>query len=59
MKNKYFYHSRISEAKFREIVRHFAMQINASKTSLLCGVKEKLFLNSQDPPRFWSFQTRK
>ena len=38
MKNKYFYRSRISEAKFREIVRHFAMDINASKTALLCGV---------------------
>ena len=37
MKNKYFYRSRISEAKFREIVRHFAMDINASKTALLCG----------------------
>ena len=34
MKNKYFYRSRISEAK---IVRHFAMDINASKTALLCG----------------------
>ena len=33
MKNKYFY--RISEAKFREIVRHFAMDINASKTEAI------------------------
>ena len=52
MKNRYFYRSRISGAKFREIVRHFAMEINASKTSLLCGVKEKLFLNSRDPSIF-------
>ena len=37
MKNKYFYRSRISEARFREIIRHFAMDINVSKTALLCG----------------------
>ena len=34
MKNKYFHRSRISEAKFCKIVRHLAMDIDASKTAL-------------------------
>ena len=48
MKNKYFYRSRISEAKLREIVWHFVMDINANKTDLLYGTKENILLNSQD-----------
>ena len=49
MKNKYFYRSQISKAKFREIIQHFVSEINASKTALLCRDKENLFLNSRDP----------
>ena len=33
MKNKYFYRSRISKAKFREVGQHFVMDINANKTA--------------------------
>ena len=40
MKNKYFYRSRISEDKLCEIVRNSMMEINESKTALICGVKE-------------------
>ena len=40
MKNKYFYRSRISEDKFREIIQNSMMEINENKTALLCGVKE-------------------
>ena len=37
MKNRYFY--RISEAKFREIVRYFTMDINASKTEAIQTIR--------------------
>jgi transposase len=33
MKNKYYFRSRISEAKFREVVRYFSLDIDASKTA--------------------------
>jgi transposase len=36
--NKYFYHSHISEKKFREIIRYFAMDLEASKIAELTGV---------------------
>jgi transposase len=36
--NKYFYHSHISEKKFREIIRYFAMDLEASKIADLTGV---------------------
>ncbi len=38
MKNKYFYRSRISEAKFRDIVRCFTNDIDASKTAIFCSI---------------------
>lgn len=38
MKNKYIYRSRISEAKFREIVKLFSIDIEAVKISELTGV---------------------
>ena len=41
MKNKYFYRSRISEAKFREIVRHFAMDINEGQDSFTLWSKSE------------------
>jgi len=37
-KNKYCYHSHLSEWKFREIMRYFAMDIEASKIAVLTGV---------------------
>ena len=40
MKNKYIYHSRISEKKFREILKYFAEDIEASKISNLTRISE-------------------
>ena len=41
MKNKYCIRSRISEAKFREIIRFFSADIEAKKISELTGISEK------------------
>jgi len=38
MKNKYFIRSRISEPKFREIIRYFSLDIEATKISVLTGI---------------------
>lgn len=38
MKNKYIFRSRISEKKFREILKLFCLDIEATKTAELCGV---------------------
>ena len=38
MKNKYVVRSRISEKQFREIVRLFCIDIEASKVSQIVGV---------------------
>ena len=38
MKNKYIYRSRISESKFREILKLFSLDIEAKKVSELTGV---------------------
>jgi len=38
MKNKYIYRSRISESKFREILKFFCADLNATDTASLCGV---------------------
>lgn len=38
MKNKYIYRSRISESKFREIIKFFSADLNATDTSKLVGV---------------------
>ena len=37
-KNRYFRHSKISEAKFRQIVRYFAMDLTATDCAELCGL---------------------
>ena len=37
-KNRYFKHSKISEAKFRQILRYFAMDLTASDCAELSGV---------------------
>jgi transposase-like protein len=41
MKNKYCYRSRISEAKFREIIKYFALDIEATKIAILTNVDRK------------------
>ena len=38
MVNKYFYRSRISEAKFREIIRCFALDLTSVQISKLTGI---------------------
>ena len=40
MKNKYIIRSRISEKKFREILKYFAEDIEASKISNLTKISE-------------------
>jgi transposase len=37
-KNRYFRHSKISEAKFRQIVRYFAMDLTATDCAELSGI---------------------
>ena len=48
MKKKYVIHSRITEAKFRQIIKLFSLDIEASKVAKLVGVSRqsinKLFL---------------
>lgn len=41
MKNKYCNRSRISEAKFREIIKYFSLDLEAKKISILTGVSEQ------------------
>jgi transposase len=38
MSNKYIYHSKISEKKFREIIRYFSHDIEATKIASLTGI---------------------
>ena len=38
MKNKYIYRSRISEKKFREILKYFSQDIEATKIANLTGI---------------------
>mgnify|MGYP000167796320 CR=1 FL=1 len=38
MKNKYYRRSRISEAKFREIIRYFSLDFTANNTAKLTKV---------------------
>ena len=38
MKNKYIYRSRISEKKFREILKYFVQDIEATKIANLTGI---------------------
>ena len=38
MTNKYIFHSKISEKKFREMLRYFSLDIEASKIAELVGV---------------------
>lgn len=37
-KNRYYIRSKISEAKFRQVMRHFALDLTASDTARLCGL---------------------
>jgi hypothetical protein len=39
MKNKYIYRSKISEAKFRQIVKLFALDLDATQISEITGIR--------------------
>ena len=41
MRNKYYKRSKISERKFREIVKYFSMDLEATKIAELSGVSRK------------------
>jgi hypothetical protein len=41
MKNKYVYHSKISEAKFRELVKYFALDLTATQIAVLTRLNRK------------------
>ena len=69
-KNKYYKRSRISEHKFREILRCFCSDMNAEKTASFCRVnrntvnriffllRERIFLHSleQEKKEKWEFE---
>ena len=38
MKNKYIYRSRISEKKFREILKYFSLDLEAIKIAEICKI---------------------
>ena len=38
VKNRYYRRSKLSEAKFRVIIRHFALDLNATECAALTGV---------------------
>ncbi|TQR60742.1 hypothetical protein DMC01_04345 [Campylobacter troglodytis] len=38
MKNKYMIHSRISEKKFREILKYFTLDLEAKKIAEICKI---------------------
>jgi transposase len=38
MKNKYYNRSRISEAKFREIIKYFVLDLNATQITTLTNL---------------------
>ena len=40
MENKYCYRSRISEAKFRELIKYFSLDLEATKIVKLTGISE-------------------
>lgn len=44
MKNKYIVRSRISEKKFREVLKYFAQDIEATKIANLTGIS-RIFIN--------------
>lgn len=41
MKNKYVKRSRISEAKFRELIKYFSLDLDASQIAVLTGLNRK------------------
>lgn len=48
MKNKYIKGTHISEQKFREILRHFSLDIESEKTAILVGISRSTLTNFTD-----------
>ncbi len=38
MKNQYIKHSKVSEAKFRQLLKHFALDLDAQQIAILCNL---------------------
>ena len=53
-KNKYINSSKISEAKFREIVKHFVADLSATQIATLSGINRnsinKYIMDNGNPP---------
>ena len=59
-KNRYFNRSKLSEAKFRQIVKHFALDLTATECSALSGVSVRsvnnIYLRMRERMAVWCFQ---
>lgn len=59
-KNRYFNRSKLSEAKFRQIVRHFALDLTATECAALSGVSlrsiNSIYLRMRERMAWWCFQ---
>jgi len=60
MNNKYYKRSKISEAKFRQIIRYFAMDFTARDTAQLSGISRRsvtdIFGRMRQKIAYWSRQ---
>lgn len=59
-KNRYFSRSKLSEAKFRQIVKHFALDLTATECSALSGVSVRsvntIYLRIRARMAWWCLQ---
>jgi transposase len=59
-KNRYFNRSKLSEAKFRQIVKHFALDLTATECAALSGVSlrsiNSIYLRMRERMAEWCFQ---
>jgi transposase len=59
-KNRYFNRSKLSEAKFRQIVKHFALDLTATECAALSGVSVRsintIYLRMRERMAAWCFE---
>jgi len=59
-KNRYFNRSKLSEAKFRQIVKHFALDLTATECAALSGVSlrsiNSIYLRMRERMAVWCLQ---
>ena len=59
-KNRYFKRSKLSEAKFRQIVKHFALDLTATECAALSGVSlrsiNSIYLRMRERMAVWCLQ---